>query len=218
MRLLLLHSRSQFDTHHACDSLRSSGGIFKSTNGGASWSNSSTGLPEHHDSDYHHRSGESGQRSTPARSQASSKALTRWHWTSASSGLGNASIISLAINAVTPAIVYAEVQVERFQTIDGGSTGINLRDDSQHWREHTGDRSGHLSTVYAGTGTTGSTMIPRPSSEADPTGSALVYSTFLAAVAPIFWLRRGYRFARNAIRHRTNVLIRFSNRKSFQPL
>ena len=166
-----------------------SGGIFKSTNGGASWSNSSTGLPS------------TTTRTitidpvNPATIYAGTLAgifkSTNGgaNWTSASSGLGNASIISLAINAVTPAIVYAGSSSGKiFKTIDGGSNwnstyatipsiGVNtLVIDPVT-----------LSTVYAGTGTTGSAN----DSEAflaklNPTGSALVYSTFLGGSSADF--------------------------------
>jgi len=197
-----------------------SGGIFKSTNGGASWSTSSTGLPS------------TTTRTitidpvNPATIYAGTLAGIfkstngGGNWTSASSGLGNASIISLAINAVTPAIVYAGSSSGKiFKTIDGGSNWNSTYATIPSISVNTLVIDPvTLSTVYAGTGTTGSTN----DSEAflaklNPTGSALVYSTFLGGSGADFGYGVAIDSARNAYVTGQTSSSDFLTANPFQP-
>jgi Calx-beta domain-containing protein/beta-propeller repeat-containing protein/carboxypeptidase family protein len=197
-----------------------SGILLKSTNGGASWNNSGTGLPN------------TTTRTiaidpvNPATVFAGTLAGIfkstngGGNWTSANSGLGNASIASLAINPVTPAIVYAGSSSGKiFKTLDGGSNWNSTYSTIPSNSVNTlAIDPVTLSTIYAGTGTNGSTN----DSEAfltklDPTGSALVYSTYLGGSSSDFGYGIAVDSARNAYVTGQTSSTDFLTANPFQP-
>lgn len=158
-----------------------SNGVFRSSNGGANWVKPSTILnnrnvyalaidPVNTSTIYAgtYVSGPIGMYKSSDRGDS---------WTAITNGLGIVQIRSLAIDSANSATLYAgTVGSGPFKTTDGGS----------HWTfvgaDVTGTVVGALaidptasSTVYAGTANRADAFLLK----VDPTGSALVYSTFL---------------------------------------